>query len=381
LARVDGRVMLVPYVLPGERVRVETVSETKGLVRARPLEVLEPAAGRAEARCSYYGACGGCHYQHMSYERQVGAKKAVLAEVLERVGKMEPPEIVTITAEPFEYRNRVQFHIEGRRLGFHKARTRILQPVMRCPIAHPLINEALAALRRMAHQPRFPGFIQALELFTNGEQLQINVVETDGRGVARPFFEWCAKQMPVAETSWLEYPLGTDTFRVGHRSFFQTNRFLAGRLAEEATAGGGGGRAWDLYAGVGLFTLPLARKFERVTAVESGKGAADNLEHNAARAGVEVEAVRDTVERYLASAGTAPDFVLADPPRAGLGQDVVAHLTRLRPPRLVIVSCDPATLARDLRPLRDAGYRIASMKIVDLFPQTMHIETLTELRL
>ena len=373
--------MLAPYVLPGERVRVEVTGEKKGLVRARVLEVLEPAAGRVEARCSYYGQCGGCHYQHLEYERQVSAKKAVLAEVLERVGKMEPPEITTIAAEPFEYRNRVQFHIEGRRLGFHKARTRTLQPVMRCPIAHPLINEALAALRRMAHQPRFPGFIQSLELFTNGEQLQVNVVETDGRRVARPFFEWCAKQMPIAETSWLDYPLGTDTFRVGHRSFFQVNRFLAGRLAEEATGGEGGGRAWDLYAGVGLFTLPLARKFDRVTAVESGKGAADNLEHNAARAGVEVETVRNSVEGYLAAAGGAPDFVLADPPRTGLGKSVAGHLIRLRPPRLVIVSCDPATLARDLAPLRAAGYRIESMKMVDLFPQTMHIETLTELRL
>jgi 23S rRNA (uracil1939-C5)-methyltransferase len=171
-------------------------------------------------------------------------------------------------------------------------------------------------------------------------------------------------------------------FRVSGNSFFQVNRFLFERLAEAAVAGLSGGHALDLYAGVGLFSMPLAKAFEQVTAVESGKAAVRDLEFNTARAELgNVRAVAGTTEGYLESLEAAPDAALLDPPRAGLGKHVVRRLAELRPRTVSIVSCDPATLARDLAGLVAAGYRIEAMTLVDLFPQTFHIETVVRLSL
>jgi 23S rRNA (uracil1939-C5)-methyltransferase len=158
------------------------------------------------------------------------------------------------------------------------------------------------------------------------------------------------------------------------------NRFLIDRLAEAATAGAAGETALDLYAGVGLFTLPLAGKFREVTAVESGGGAARDLRSNAERAGLaNVKAEQRTAEEFLSTLERAPDFVLLDPPRAGIGKTVVRRLAELRPARVTIVACDPATLARDLAALTAAGFRLEKLTLVDLFPQTFHLETVAEL--
>ena len=380
LGRLEGKVVLVPFVLPGEVVRVETVSETKDLIRARLLEVLQPSAERSDPPCEYFGRCGGCQLQHTAYERQVEWKKAILAETLDRIGRLDAPEIETVTGPPLEYRNRVQLHVRGRRIGFFRAGTHELQPVMHCPVAAPAISEAIPHLRRMAHQPRFPEFLQSFELFTNGDEIQFNVLQSGGRRLARGFFEWCAKQLPGADRPALDYRAAGETFRVGHRSFFQVNRFLIDELVRATVPEEGDGWALDLYAGVGLFSLPLARRFGRVTAVESGRGAAEDLEFNAARAGVAVEIRRDTVQNYLQALGDTPDFIVADPPRAGLGKRVTAELARLRVPLLTLVSCEPSTLARDLAALAAAGYSIERMTLIDLFPQTHHIETVTRLR-
>lgn len=380
LGRLDGKVVLVPFVLPGEVVRVETVSETKDLIRARLLEVLQPAPERGDPPCEYFGRCGGCQLQHTSYERQVEWKRSILAETLDRIGRIEAPEIETAAGPALEYRNRVQLHVRERRIGFFRAGTHDLQPVMRCPIAAPLINEAIPHLRRLAHQPRFPEFLRSFELFTNGAEIQMNVLESGGKRLARGFFEWCAKYVPGADRPTLDYAAAGETFRVSHRSFFQVNRFLVDELVRAAVPEDGGEWALDLYAGVGLFSIPLARRFARVTAVESGRGAVQDLEFNAARAGVAVEIQRDTVQNYLQSLGSAPDFAVADPPRAGLGKRVTAELARLGIPRLTIVSCEPSTLARDLAALLAGGYSIERMRLIDLFPQTHHIETVAELR-
>jgi len=380
LGRLDGKVVLVPFVLPGEVVRAETVSETKDLVRARLVEVLGPAAERRDPPCEYFGRCGGCQLQHTAYERQVEWKRSILAETLDRIGRIEVPEIETVTGPPLEYRNRVQLHVRERRIGFFRAGTHDLQPVMRCPVAAPLINDAIPRLRRLAHQPRFPEFLRSFELFTNGSEIQMNVLEAGGKRLARGFFEWCAKFLPGADRPTLEYPAAGETFRVGHRSFFQVNRFLIDALVQAAIPEEGGEWALDLYAGVGLFSISLARRFSRVTAVETGRGAVRDLEVNAGRAGVAVEIQRDTAQNYLQSLGSAPDFVMADPPRAGLGKRVTAELVRLKPPRLTIVSCEPSTLARDLAALSAGGYSIERMRLIDLFPQTRHIETATSLR-
>ena len=381
LARVDGRVVLTPYVLPGEKARIEIVEDRRGVTRGAVRETLERAAERIDPACPYFYRCGGCHYQHAAYEFQVAQKAEILREQLRRVGRVawDGP-IATVAGEPFGYRNRSQFHIERGAIGYFGEGSRELVAIGECPISSPRINEALQALLEMVRDRRWPGFLRELELFTNETDVLLNVVESE-QPVARSFFDWAAERIPGAQRGWLSYPAVGRSFQVSHNSFFQVNRFLVDRLVETATEGAAGGSALDLYAGVGLFSLVLASRFERVTAVESGNSAVRDLKANAEQAGVRVETVRTNVEAFLPSVKSTPDFVLADPPRAGLGKAVTAELLRLRPPRVTIVACDPATLARDLGVLTAGGYGIDRLTMVDLFPQTYHLEAVAALAL
>ena len=378
LARLDGRVTLAPFALPGERIRVAAEREKPGLIRARTLAVLEPAPERVAPPCPYFGRCGGCHYQHATYEFQLVSKCAILAEELRRLGKIEPPpEIAVVAAEPWGYRNRAQLHIEAGRIGYHEARSHKLCAIDRCPISSPKINEAIGALAGMLRDSRWPRFLRSLEIFTDERQVQLNVLEA-GRPVACRFFDWCAETIPGLVAGAVDYQ---DRFRVSRNSFFQVNRFLADKLVETALEGAEGETALDLYAGVGLFSLALARRFHQVTAVESGAAAAGDLVFNAERAGYgNLRVERTTTEAYLEALERAPDFVLLDPPRAGLGKAVVRRIAALRPPSVSIVACDPATLARDLATLLASGYGIEKMTLVDLFPQTYHLETVVRLK-
>ncbi|MFB3829426.1 MAG: class I SAM-dependent RNA methyltransferase [Bryobacteraceae bacterium] len=381
LARLDGRVALIPFVLPGEEVRAEAERESANLVRARLAKVVTPAPERVAPACPYFGRCGGCHYQHAPYEFQLAAKTAILRDQLRRIGHIEAPdEIAVVSGEPWNYRNRSQFHIRGTQLGYLEMRSHNLCPIEQCPIGSPRLNEIIATLRQMLRDRRWPRFVRALEVFTDERQVQLNVLET-GQPLARRFFEWCAERIGGLVPGELEYSAGGFTFRVNRHAFFQVNRFLPERLVETALAGARGESALDLYAGVGLFALPLARRFAHVTAVEAGGSAARDLAFNAERAGLAVETVQRDVADYLETIERPPDFALLDPPRAGLGRRVVRRLAELRPPRLAIVSCDPSTLARDLAGLLEAGYAVDRLALVDLFPQTFHLETVVALRL
>ncbi len=368
LARVDGRVVLAPFVLPGEKARVELHEG----VHARLAELIEIAPERVQPPCPLFQRCGGCHYQHAPYEFQLARKVEILREQLRRVGKIEyAGEIEVVSGPPLGYRNRVQVHVADGKLGYLAARSHDLVPLTGdCPVASPRLNQALAAMRERLSDPRFPNFVHSLELFTNETELQVNVIESD-RPVMKRFFDWCES------TATLDYSTALGTFRVSPRSFFQVNRFLAEKLVETALGSGTGDQALDLYAGVGLFALPMARRYKSVTAVEAGSSAVRDLEFNAARTGVELDVQQARVEDFLSGLETTPEFVLADPPRAGLGRAVVAELKRLAPPRITIVSCDPATLARDLAGLPE--YSIERVALVDLFPQTYHLETVVGL--
>lgn len=379
LARLDGRVVLTPLVLPGELVRIGAVSEKPQLIRARVLEVVEPSPERVQPRCPYFGRCGGCHYQHAAEGYQAVQKIEIVRETLRRAAKVEPPGQIELIAGPgWEYRNRVQLHFDRGWIGFHEAGSHEVVGVEQCAVASPALNGAIRSLRAMMRDRRWPKFLRALELFTNENEYQVNVLDSGTQHLSRGFFEWCAEQLPGAMSSSLDYPAAGTVFRVSHKSFFQVNRFLLDQLVESGIVTDGG-TALDLYAGVGLFSIPLARRFASLTAVESVASAVTDLEFNARRAGVNITAVQSTAEAYLARAGEAPDFVLADPPRAGLGKQVVTELLRLQPQRIHIVSCDPSTLARDLASLLVGGYRISTMTLIDLFPQTSHIETITGL--
>ena len=373
LARIDGRVVLVPHVLPSETARVDLGKD----VHASLVDVLTPAAERVAPPCPLFTICGGCHYQHAPYEYQLARKVEILREQLQRVGKIKfDGEIGVISGPPLGYRNRAQFHVSfekgGGKIGYLAARSHELVPVEgECPVSSPRLNQALAEMRSRLNDPRFPRFVQALEIFTDETDVQVNVIDSD-RSVARRFYEWCESKQAI------DYKTSFGSFRVSSRSFFQVNRFLIEKLVEAALPEDGGESALDLYAGVGLFALPLARKFSSVTAVETGSSAAHDLEFNASRAELTVKVEQARVEDYLERLQATPDFVLADPPRAGLGKDVVRELQRLAPPRVTIVSCDPATLARDLAGL--TNYQIESLTMVDLFPQTYHMETIARMR-
>ena len=377
LGRVEGRVVLAPYVLPGERIRAQIEQEKPGLVKARAVEVLEPSPQRVTPPCPYFGRCGGCHYQHMPYEAQLAAKRAILDEALRRLGKLAPPDAVdVVAAEPWGYRNRAQFHVEGRQIGYREAHSHKLCAIERCPISSPKINEAIVTLNEMVRDARWPRFLRSLEIFTDERQVQLNIIDS-AQPVARRFFDWCAEKIPGLVTGTLDYD---GRFRVSSNAFFQTNRLLADRLVAAAIEQETGEWALDLYAGVGLFTLALAAQFRQVAAVESGSAAVRDLEFNASRAGCgNVRAEQITTEAYLDNLAATPDFMLLDPPRAGLGKNVVRRLGELKSPAITLVSCDPTTLARDLAGLVTGGYHIRKLTLIDLFPQTYHLETVVHL--
>ncbi len=381
LARVEGQVVLTPYLLPGETARVEAVQEKPGLVRAVARDIVAPSPHRVEPPCPYFYRCGGCHYQHAEYSFQVEQKAAILREQLRRVGRIQyDGAIGTVSGEPFGYRNRTQFHIDGGRIGYYGEGSHELVEIDHCPISSPKINEVLGELVQMAGDSRWPKFLRVLEVFTNETDVVLNVVES-GQPVSRRFFEWCEDRMPGSSGGSLEYAAAGQTFRISHNSFFQVNRFLVDALVESAVGHASGGTAYDLYAGAGLFSVALARGFERVVAVESGTSAVRDLQFNAERAGMAVEVEQANVEAFLPGLHKAPDLVVADPPRAGLGKSVTRELARLQAARVVIVSCDPATLARDLAVLLSAGYTIEGITMLDLFPQTYHLEAVVRLRL
>jgi len=379
LARMSGgHVVMAPFLLPGETAEFSEQRRRAGMIEARVTRRLKDSAERIQPGCPYFERCGGCHYQHASYEYQLARKQDILREVFRRVGKFDAPEeIEVIAGEPWAYRNRSQFHLERGEIGYREAGSHKLCPVGHCPISSPQINEALTALRGMAKDRRWPGFVRSIELFTNEEQTLLNILETDGnRHVAKGFFNWAAGSLPGLGEGSLEYAAAGEKYRVSHSSFFQVNRFLIDRLVERALRDASGTTALDLYAGVGLFSLPLARRFTDASAVESSTSAVRDLQFNASRAELRVNVSQSTAEVYLHSLVTAPDFLIADPPRTGLGKQVTQHLARLKPARMVLVSCDPATQARDLAALRNAGYHLSQLVMVDLFPQTFHIETI-----
>jgi len=366
--------MLMPFVLPGELVEVEREPKRSGIARGRVRQVLRESPDRVAPPCPYFTRCGGCHYQHASYAAQLAAKRSILAETLARTGHIEAlPEIEVTSGEPWAYRNRIQLHFENGKLGYREMRSRKLQAIEKCPISSPKLNECIGALNRMVRERRWPDFLQTAEFFTNETDVQMNVLET-GRPLAQRFFDWCAVEIPGLATGVIEY----DGYRVGYGSFFQVNRFLADPLVRAVIGDARGESALDLYSGVGFFSIPLARVFDRVTAVESGVGAARDLEFNAKRAGVSIDAHSENVDLFLRSLSRAPDLVIADPPRTGLGKQVVRHLAELKPREIVVVSCDPATLARDAQGLLAAGYSLDRLTLIDLFPQTYHIETIAK---
>lgn len=362
LARLEGKVVFTAYALPGETVRAEVERVKNDLWRGRLLEVIQASSSRVAPPCPYFQRCGGCQYQHADYAFQVEQKRSILREALRRVGKIEfDGEIAAIAGDPWQYRNRAQLHIQNGAVGYFEQGSHDLCAIDHCPIVSPALNQAISALNG-----RFPQLSTTVELFTNETEMQVNILDR----VPRSVFEALAS---LGSSGPLEY----EGFRVSRHSFFQTNRFLIDHLVDCVAGDLQGDSAVDLYAGVGLFSVRLAKQFTKVTAIESSPSAFRDLERNTRSLSIAAES--KPAQEYLAGLEQKPDLIVADPPRAGLGKLVVKELARIQAPRLTIVSCDPATLARDLQGLLNAGYRIDKVTLVDLFPQTFHIETVVHL--
>lgn len=407
-----AQAVFVPYVLPGEEVEVSAGQEKRGFARAGLNELITPSPRRTRPECRYFQQCGGCHYQHTDYPHQLEIKTAILRETLLRTAKVEWPEEIRVhAAEPWHYRNRTRVHMRSApafAAGYHAPNSRRLVAVEECPISSLLINRALAEVWNTGRAGKFPANVSEAEFFSDQDDTRLLVelflakapTKEDEKTLqtwAEDFREMIpelagvtafvteASTDPPVHAVWqvgaesIVYSALGSRFRVSAGGFFQTNRFLLEELVRTATDALKGELAWDLYAGVGLFSAALAKQFTRVVAVESAPVAVHDLKHNLAGNG---KAVRATTEEFLARASgkVRPDLILADPPRAGLGAEVVRQLVRIAPPQITYVSCDPATFARDLRGLLDGGYRLESLHLVDMFPQTYHLETVARLR-
>lgn len=404
-----GKAVFLPQTLPGELVEATLEQDRRSYSTARVDAILESAPSRITPNCEYYSRCGGCHYQHASYDMQLAMKRDILLETLERAHLSELPEIAIRSAEPWAYRNRVRLHIgHGPKptLTYREAGSHRDLAVDHCPVAAALLQRAIAiSSRALEGSAALSASLSEVELFANAEETGL-LVSLFGERPTRPNdVAWAFAQALRAEISApvsvsvfrlhsktrrtellhmdgppnLIYTVGDHRYQVSAGAFFQVNRFLVPALLETVVGDHEGAVAWDLYAGVGLFSQALSRRFANVVAVESSPLATADLAHNLVGAGHR-RIVQDT-RRFLAAPGRAPapNLVIVDPPRAGLGAEVTASLAALQPPQIVYVSCDPATLARDLRSLQPSGYRPAEITLIDLFPQTFHLETVVRL--
>jgi 23S rRNA (uracil1939-C5)-methyltransferase len=402
-----GKAVFIPFVLSGEKVEATLTEEKPGFARAQVSTVIEPSPHRISPPCPLFTRCGGCHYQHATYEHQLEIKQEILRENLRRIAKLELQcEIQVHASPPWNYRNRSRLQMRTQpkfAAGYFKFASHELLPVEECPISSPLINRGIATLWQAGRAGQAVEGVREIEFFSNADDtkmlLEFLCAPEARRAAVRAWAEELCAAMPeiVGTVAFREpqkgiqeplvavgaheltYQTKTSAYRVSAGAFFQTNRFLTDELVNLVTAARSGELALDLYAGAGLFSTALACNFRHTVSVESSQTAASDLKYNLP---VNGKAVRATAEQYLtevARASRQPELLIVDPPRSGLGDSVARTLASVGASRLTYVSCDPATLARDLVPLQSAGYRVEEVHLLDLFPQTYHLESVVQL--
>jgi len=366
----DGRTVFVPFTAPGDRVRVRITDLRSSYSRGVVEELLESGSDRVDPVCAVFGSCGGCAWQHVDYAAQLEAKRRIASAALQRIGGISLPgdaELpITPSESPYRYRTRSRVLAAAGKVGYRRRRSHALAATRRCPI---LVEELEVRLSELADDP--PSADGEWELLA-GRSPDLDEPATR---VAR---------LPAVGGSRLWLSIGEDRIGVSPGVFVQSNGGLLEALSRAVEkAAGTGRRAFDLFCGAGFFTLGLARGFDEVLAVESNLVAAGDLEVNLREAAVDnvrvlassVEAAMDEVE----VARLHPDVIVVDPPRSGLGEGVAERIADFEPDRIVYLSCDPATLARDLSVFNHRGYRLVSAECFDLFPQTPHVEMLAVL--
>jgi 23S rRNA (uracil1939-C5)-methyltransferase len=412
LGHHQGATVFVPYVLPKETVSASPVESKKKFVRAQLDRVVMPSEERIAPPCPHFSVCGGCNYQHIPYEAQLSYKSQILRETLRRIGRVEwSGEITTHASPPYAYRNRAQWKVRPRdksqagnenatkkdlAIGYFRANSTALCPVDECQILSPLLERTLKAFRAAAMAGELPRELREIEAFANPADTKLLLTATFAGFPSRAdehaaktreiapetesllFHDPGRERMELDGPGFLVCEAGGNNLRVGHFSFFQVNRFLVDKMVSVVVGDESGKVAWDLFAGVGLFSMPLARQFERVIAVESNPAATRDLEANAAET-TRILVRAAEVERAMDRIKDKPDLVVLDPPRAGLEPGAAERLARAGAARITYVSCEPPTLARDLAVLLNSGYKVASVDLFDLFPQTFHMETIVKL--
>jgi 23S rRNA (uracil1939-C5)-methyltransferase len=411
-----GKAIFVPFTLPGELVEAQVSEKKSDFADTTLLKVLEPSDDRIEPRCIHFGECGGCNYQHADYAAQSAMKRDILHETLERAGLAELPRIEPHTSEPWNYRNRIRLRIAesggGLRIGYLRRGSSEFLPIQMCPISAPLLLHAADTLLQLAQKDtNISRWMQAtteIELFTTANETRLQITLFVGKEPPKGFPELCTRlQQLLPElvgagtailsletgrgrkvqkikqgTSWgmegLSYAAANESYWVSRGGFFQVNRFLIDELVHLVTDNRSGNLAWDLFAGVGLFSRALTKTFPRVVAVEAS---ADDLirtfrgEGRLAIAATTLDFLRAAIVQR-----DRPDLIVLDPPRAGVGIESCSLLARLKAKQIVYVSCDPVTLGRDLKAMVDSGYRLVELHMIDLFPQTFHLETVAILQ-
>lgn len=385
LGRHEGRVIFVPYTIPGETVRVELVEARTRWGRGRLLEILDPSPHRVEPPCPYFGPekCGGCHFQQISYEAQAEYKRDVVVDQLARLGGLHDANVQEIigAAQPWAYRNHAQFSTttEGQ-LGFLTADTHHVVPVEECLVLDPLLDELRAALDM--EWPELHRLSLRCGSATGDRMAVFELNQYEDFDIEVDFAVSCVILLADGEAvvlmgnAYLEEQVAGRDYRISANSFFQVNTAGAEALValvQQALAPTSSDTLLDLYCGVGLFGLSLADQVERVLGVEADPSAAADFRHNA-RGMDHVELIEGKAQSVLPRIKEPVDLLLLDPPRSGAGQGIIDQVAHLKPRRIAYVSCDPATLARDARHLGESGFLLQEVQPVDLFPQTYHVE-------
>lgn len=383
----DGRAAFVPFVLPGESVRIAITEEKPRFARALPKEVISPSPMRIAPRCPHFGMCGGCHYQHIPYQMQLEAKLDVLRDQLERIGYIKTPPLSEIIASEYawNYRNHVQFHpVEDGTLGFKDITGAAILPIRECHLPQAEINaiwpqialEPGANIKRLSL--RQDSFGEVMLLF-EGEDQTPPELSLD-LPVSACYLNALGETFNMAGEDALIYQIKERTLRVSPESFFQIHNSQAERLIdtllENLPLDGKELEILELYSGVGLFSAFLAPHARQLTAVESSTSACYDFAINL-DAFNNVSLYEAPVGQVFGGLEIKPDLVVLDPPRTGLDKFAREQLLKLESPHVIYISCDPATLSRDLRCFLEAGYKLDKIQAFDLFPQTYHVESIS----
>lgn len=368
LGFAENLTIFVPLAAVGDVLRVK-INQTKGKTAfAKIVEIIEPSKDRIKPLCAYFGKCGGCDFQHLNYEAQLVAKIGILQDCLKRIGKIDFAGEIKIIPSPkiFNYRSRARWNadIQTQKIGYFQKNSHLIIDIENCPILTDELQKTLTDLRENLEWENFLS-----------NKIEIEAASADGK------ISLYSTEI-IEPTEEISFAFDEYRYFYDARSFFQGNLFLVEKLVEAALKNVSGKIAFDLYCGVGLFTLPMAQKFAKVFGIEANEKAIEAAQKNIEYARIEnADVFAENVGVWLTENQIPADFILLDPPRAGTEKETIEAILKIRPKEISYISCEPSILARDLRILCENFYEIESITALDLFPQTHHVETVVRLKL